>query len=67
MKPQIISVISKCVPNEISSFLFGEQCNSVWTTRNVTRLKQSLQQNVFGQHIAQKLILSVLSRRWSQG
>ena len=66
MNPYLISVISKYVPHPVSSYVFGEQCNSAWTTRNTTRLKQSLQENVFGQHIAQKLIMSVLSRRWNQ-
>ena len=45
--------------------LFDEQCNSLWMTRNVTTLRDSLESNVFGQHIATKLILSALSRRWT--
>ena len=62
-----LPVISNFVPKDISSYLFGEQCNAMWTTKNITKLKYSLEQNVFGQHIAIKLILSVLNRRWSQG
>lgn len=64
--PYISSVISNYFPKNISSYMFGEQCNSMWTTRNVTKLRSSLEANVFGQHIATKLILSVLNRRWSQ-
>jgi len=65
--PYLASVISWYFPKEISNHLFGEQCHSVWTTRNVTKLKISLEENVFGQHIATKLILSVLNRRWNTG
>jgi hypothetical protein len=43
----------------------GEKCSSsYWLPKNLTLLKSLLDENVFGQHIATKLILSGLSRRW---
>ena len=63
---QHVSTISSFLPKEISSYLFGEQCNSMWTTKDLPMLRKSFDKNVFGQHIAIKLILSVLSRRWTQ-
>ena len=63
---QHVSTISSFLPKEISSYLFGEQCNSMWTTKDLPMLRNSFEKNVFGQHIAIKLILSVLSRRWTQ-
>lgn len=34
--------------------------------KNLTLLKESLEENVFGQHIAVRVILGSLSRRWGQ-
>ena len=45
--------------------LIGERCSSpTWVPKNITQLKNSLKDNLFGQHIAQNVILSSLSRRW---
>ena len=45
--------------------LIGERCSShTWVPKNITQLKKSLENNLFGQHIAQNVILSSLSRRW---
>jgi len=65
--PAYVSAISQYFPKDVSGYLFGEQCHSMWTTKNITKLKQTLDQNLFGQHIAIKLILSALRGRWNQG
>merc|ERR1719510_2735740 len=62
----LVPVISKYFPKHASSSVFGEQCHSMWTIKNITKLKHDLEENVSGQHVAIKLILSVLTRRWSQ-
>ena len=47
--------------------LIGERCSSpTWVPKNITQLKNSLENNLFGQHIAQNVILSSLSRRWKK-
>merc|ERR1719510_2355726 len=45
--------------------IYGERCNSdYWKPKNLTKLKLSLDENLFGQHIAKSVIISALSRRW---
>ncbi len=44
----------------------GERCSSsYWSPKNITLLRDKFDQNVFGQHIARRLVLSSLSRRWN--
>ena len=41
----------------------GEKCYSnYWKPRNLTKLKLSLDENLFGQHIAKSVITSALTR-----
>ena len=45
--------------------VMGERCNSqYWRPQNLTLLKSSLDDHLFGQHIAKSVIISALSRRW---
>jgi len=45
--------------------IYGERCYSdYWKPRNLTKLKISLDENLFGQHIAKSVITSALTRRW---
>jgi len=45
--------------------LLGEQCSRVWINSNLTHLKQDLDENVFGQHVATRQVLAALQRRWA--
>lgn len=67
---------SSMLPPTLSYELFGERCTNEWLLKNVTVLKQLLDENVFGQHVASKLlwvnVLSIYSfmpvrSRWSYG
>lgn len=45
--------------------VLGERCASkFWKPKNLTQLQVSLDEYVFGQHIAKNLLLSALTRRW---
>ena len=49
----------------IDNFI-GERCSSpIWVHKNISLLRKNLEDNFFGQHIAQSIILSQLSRRWT--
>ena len=46
--------------------MIGERCASkFWSPKNLTLLKLSLDDNLFGQHIAKGVIMSTLSKRWN--
>lgn len=45
---------------------FIECCTDRWISKNVTTLKDNLNQNVFGQHIAIKLLWTALSSHWKK-
>ena len=59
--PRIAVQLSPYVPK----ILLGEQCSRVWIKSNLTELNQAMESNVFGQHIARKLVLGALKRRWT--
>lgn len=43
----------------------GERCSSkYWKLKNITHLKDNLDDFLFGQHVAKSVILSALNRRW---
>jgi len=44
--------------------MLGEQCSRVWIKSNLTQLRNSLDENVFGQHVAVRQVLAALHRRW---
>ena len=44
--------------------MLGEQCSRVWIKSNLTQLRNSLDHNVFGQHVAVRQVLAALHRRW---
>ena len=44
--------------------MLGEQCSRVWIKSNLTQLRNSLDGNVFGQHVAVRQVLAALHRRW---
>lgn len=48
----------------IDNFI-GERCSPIWLHKNISLLRNNLEDNFFGQHIAQNIILSQLSRRWT--
>ena len=49
----------------IDNFI-GERCLApIWVPKNLSLLRNNLEDNFFGQHIAQNIILSQLSRRWT--
>merc|ERR1712062_294679 len=53
--------------NHFESFdrIIGERCNSkFWSPKNLSLLQTSLEDNLFGQHIAKAVIMSTLSKRW---
>jgi hypothetical protein len=47
---------STILPLELSRQLLGERCTDQWVLKNLTTLKQSLEANVFGQHVASRLM-----------
>ena len=52
---------------ELFDKMIGERCNAkFWSPKNLTRLKLSLDDNLFGQHIAKGVIMSTLSKRWNR-
>lgn len=52
--------------NDVVDSIIGERCSSpTWVPKNLSLLRSSFHENVFGQHIAENIILSALSRRWS--
>ena len=46
--------------------IIGEKCShNSWVPKNLSLLRDSLNDNLFGQHIAKNVILSSFSRRWN--
>jgi hypothetical protein len=52
---------STILPTKLSYSLFGERCTGEWLVKNVTQLKEALEANVFGQHVATKLLCAKLT------
>lgn len=59
--PSLAPGLSTVLPKSV----MGEQCSRVWIQSNLTRLRQDLDDNVFGQHVATRQILAALQRRWA--
>ena len=52
----LVPSTSSVLPKSLSFELYGERCTDEWMFKNVTMLKHSLDANVFGQHVATKLM-----------